>query len=797
MRKFLLACALLLAAIHSLRAQWPRQIELSRQMTLHKLAHPANVLFVHFDKNIYTNNETVWFTGYLLNVSSEELNKHILMSVALVRDIDSVVIKQSKFLMEAGFAFGTMLLPDSMLTGSYHFVATTNRVRLGIPDAMFTQPVTIKTNIDPPFQAGISLYKAGEDGKVPNTVRINVTDKDDHPLKKPVIISYKYGSLAQTAKADAAGQLELTIPEQPGIKDPNIYARIRSGNDSTFINLTLPVTKKRATVSFYPEGGYMIESLPSHIACEVKDQRGAVVATSAVLYRDGIVMDTFATNSYGIGKFMLNPLPGVKYSMRLLHDGFVDSAYTLPDALQNGVAIYMADAAVKDTLQVRFLTTRLQKVAIRIHDFRDTYFYTEFDLDIPNKTIRIPLNMLKGLKTFTVSDSLGRPMAERMFFAKYDPVAHFTATTGKQIYGRREKVTLHLRLNNMDSLGMASIACVQDNRISSRQYTDIESYFYLKNELNALPLMDGRGVDNKEYVEDIMMVKGWRRYNWLSVVHATEKEALQPYDTMDVRIRVTRFGKPVKKPVEIGLVSSRGIITQHTDAGGIASLNDENLIAAPFNKIHVLVLDKRKEDCNIETDDPYVWLNNEYARVLPDDYAEVPTSVKNNRELALKGNEKIRQLKEVVIRAKDDNSFFFRGNECGDYVCPYKILNCQNHRSTPGNVAPVPGETYTDGFTRMQVVYKSCKDQDRDRFIIGVEGIYTRKDFYVDSYAEPLEPAFISTLYWNHGILLQKEGQTIEFYTGDIAGKFRVVVQGVTNNDVSATTCTFEVKGAP
>lgn len=822
MRVFFLYLTIL-ASHNSLHAQWPRQIELSRQIYLHNQANPSAALYLHFDKNIYTNRETVWFTSYLLKSDVKEIDLHHILSVALIRDADSSVIQESKYMIQSGLGFGSMLLPDSMLMGNYHFVATTNRVSNGLPDVMFTQPVVIKTNIDPPFQAGINLLQPGQEGVKPNLVRINVTDKDDHPLKQPVFISYKYGSLAKTEKADQYGQLELSIPEQQGIKDPNLYAKVSSGKDNSFMNLVLPVTKKRATVNFYPEGGYMIEGLPGYIAWEVKDQQNALVKVHAILYRDNDVMDTLETNSYGIGRFMFSPLPGKKYSIRLVHDGFVDSVYILPAPLREGVNIHMAQAAVKDTLQVRFLTNKLQRVAIRIHDFRETYFYTEFDLNMSDKTVRIPIGSLpRGLKSFTVSDSLGRPLNERIFFAKYDPAKRMMVHTDKQEYGRREKVTLHVRLNAGDTMGIASIACVQDNRINSRLHTDIESYMFLKNELNGLPVaIDGNGYDDREYVEDVMMVKGWRKYSWLGIMQTPNKEVVRFYDSLDMKIRVTKDdGKPVKKPIQVGLVAGGSVVTYETDATGVVSLKDRELVTEPWKMVRLMVLDKRKEEFAIETEDPYTRLNRQYVRMLPDDYGEIPTSVKSNRELALKSSEKVRQLKQVEVRAKKDdkNSIMvdnihnaaaassFR-NECGDYVCEFGVLNCPNHIDLPGKKPAVPGEIYQDPILRQKVKYKSCKDKEDDnygfqergnnRFIVGIQGIYTKREFYVDTYSEPLEPAFISTLYWNPGMMLNVKDQTLEFYTGDITGKFRVVVQGVTNSDVAGAEYTFEVKGAP
>lgn len=128
---------------------------LIQQMQWYKIQKAAPSLFVHFDKNIYTNNETAWFTAYLSNTNIAIMEKHNVLSVALVRNADSAIVKQQKFLMAKGLSFGDMVLPDSMQAGDYHFMVTTNRVSKGVPDVAFIQQIIVKTNLQPAFNANI------------------------------------------------------------------------------------------------------------------------------------------------------------------------------------------------------------------------------------------------------------------------------------------------------------------------------------------------------------------------------------------------------------------------------------------------------------------------------------------------------------------------------------------------------------------------------------------------------------------------------------------------------------------
>jgi len=57
---------------------------LIKQFEYYRIKKQASVLYVHFDKTIYTNNENVWFTAYLLKDAGKR--KSDVLSVILVKD---------------------------------------------------------------------------------------------------------------------------------------------------------------------------------------------------------------------------------------------------------------------------------------------------------------------------------------------------------------------------------------------------------------------------------------------------------------------------------------------------------------------------------------------------------------------------------------------------------------------------------------------------------------------------------------------------------------------------------------
>jgi len=270
--------------------------------------------------------------------------------------------------------------------------------------------------------------------------------------------------------------------------------------------------------------------------------------------------------------------------------------------------------------------------------------------------------------------------------------------------------------------------------------------------------------------------------------------------------------KALKRPVQLNLrkfvtakLSELDIIP--TDSIGHFEIAPEKIITEPERKFEVSVRNDRQEEYTVTVDNPYKTMNRSLAGslVFPD-YS--PRSfAQSSQAFVLKPGEVAKTLKTVVVTAKKDNSFFNERkpgtNVCGDYVCMNNILNCTNHPND--RYEPIVGRTYgTRSFgssTIVQTVYYGCTaltNAAKNEYLFSMEGIYNNKEFYVTDLtkADSTDPQYLSTIYWNYSVLTNANGETeLTFYTGDIPGKFRVVVQGVTTGNVVYGEYFFEVKG--
>jgi hypothetical protein len=325
--------------------------------------------------------------------------------------------------------------------------------------------------------------------------------------------------------------------------------------------------------------------------------------------------------------------------------------------------------------------------------------------------------------------------------------------------------------------------------------TDIESYTYLNHELENLPFKkDPMALEeeNMHYLEDILLIKGWRRYTWPDLLLTKADDTLSNISSVVFKGRVARQTKPLKKPMELTTISEQGIGTIQTDSTGNFEVQKEQLIFSPGKKLYIYPPKKEETNSQIAIKDPYHELSKMQASILDYPSYDVGVTEKNTDSLVLKKGERAEALPEVIVKSsKKDNFFSYQKNECGDYICQYHVLNCPNHPF--GGTLPVVGNRYKIAYGG-EIVYAGCAPQINHHTFI--EGIYTAKEFYQIDYTKlnSLEQSYTSTLYWNYSVAIGSDKpQELSFYTSDIPGKFKVIVQGVTTEGVVLGEYIFNV----
>lgn len=790
------------------------------KMSWHAASTRSSSLFVHFDKTIYTNYENVWFAGYLLTNDSNTSARNTL-SVALIRNEDRSIWAEDKFVMRNGLASGNLFLPDSIPPGNYCFLAYTNLITNGYPHDKFVQPVTIKTT-DPGFSASVQLLDSIDRGTDSVRMQINTYLLDHHFLPN-IPINYTTGNESHPSspgkiKTNKYGEAVIMIPVKELRADNNaVHIQAKYKNLYRDLNIKLPVCHKEPVVHFYPEGGSMVDATPGYIGWEVKNAEGQPLETSGILYRDRQIIDTIQTNSYGLGKFLLVPEKGNEYYVRVLYKYSNDTVYRLPGILPVSPSITVGKAVTDDTLQFEIHNAQCagDQLFVLLHDYRKISLVSTIHPKQSHYLIKIPLaDLPKGVCTLTLLDSTARPLAERLFFAHIGNRTAIDIHTDTSLYFTRQQVQVSIKLLRPDAkrvTGIASVACVEDSRIEPGKMNDIESYAYLNSELKDLPFKHAALINSEttEYLEDILLIKGWRRYTWASMMQTKAKDVLPDPQSFIFDGRVTRNNKPVKMPMELSMIADSSLYTIQTDSTGGFKIAPEYIVERP-EKMVTFFLNKANSGFRIDILDPFHKLNGWLASQSIVGNNDVPSGSESSENLVLKSDEYAKSLEVVTVTVKNKREVFAFGNpifnkdDCDDYVCLFGVLNCPNHpHGSAGEKKPVAGSQYRLPDGHLFIYEGNCNTQnknDHEESVTIIRGIYMAKEFYAPDYSkfDPPSPEYLSTIYWNPELKLNSDQEIkISFYTSDISGRFRIVAQGLIPDDVIFGEYVFTVQKKP
>lgn len=478
---------------------------------------------------------------------------------------------------------------------------------------------------------------------------------------------------------------------------------------------------------------------------------------------------------------------------------------------------------------------------VYIHNDVNLFGSVAVDAGKERKKIKLILNdMPKGIITITITDTLGRPFAERLFFAHFFKKPSIVVSTDTSRYGRHAKVTLKLKLADFENnslTGVVSIACVQANRITNVSRNDIETYVYLKHFSANIPPLMGREIDNEVYMENVLLIKGWRRYTWQTLMKATPEDSFGNLQSIPITGRTYIEKKLPKKPVELIIIRDSSLDLFSTDGKGRFALNpisisvkegrkvfisvnnntyrignnseikmpddiDNFIPASAYKNMHNIKIDDEMKFI-IEIDNPLKTILNNLIPYFNFNKAATSASYLNYKAAVEREIPGVKRLKEVVVISKKDNLIYGKlGNEwgpnaCGDYVCEYDILNCINHINDINNHFPVKGKSYwTNPLRERQQPYYGC-DLTNKQTAINIPAIYLTREFYgVEQKQKDIAvPEYLSTIFWKPGVIIntQKEVE-FSFYTSDVTGKFKVIIQGVTDNkDVVYKEVSFTV----
>jgi hypothetical protein len=315
--------------------------------------------------------------------------------------------------------------------------------------------------------------------------------------------------------------------------DPDFYFHqpLDIINAQTFVSVPGIAAPIGHELTFFPEGGTLVNGIQTKMAFRVADDRDkGVDFAGAITDQNNDTLLQFRPGPFGIGSFMFTPQKGKEYkAVVLLQDGS-RFAKPLPVATDVGLVMNLKE---QDSAHVL--------VSIQSADNKGNAFLFVHSQGRVVKKLLLPLvdggaslllnkeELGEGISHVTLFNEQGQPVCERLYF-KRPTRQSVKVTADKREYSQRSKVSVALTAENEKGNSLpvhASMSVFLLDSLSAINPADIFTYYHLLSELQG-------NVESPQFyfkdttintivaLDNLMLTHGWRRFKWPDVLAATK-----------------------------------------------------------------------------------------------------------------------------------------------------------------------------------------------------------------------------------------------------------------------------------
>ncbi|MBS1567105.1 MAG: hypothetical protein JST39_22170 [Bacteroidetes bacterium] len=341
------------------------------------------------------------------------------------------------------------------------------------------------------------------------------------------------------------------------------------------------------SIQFLPEGGLMVDSLPTMVAFKTEDGYGnSVDAIGCIVSTAGDTVARFSSNWHGMGRFAFTPKPGMQYRAMVQYKNRPAVAAPFPASYADGFVLNVdnTDASgiqVSVAANAATLARHTGEFTLAGRHGGLLYYKEKFTLSGGKASVKIPRdNFPDGIASITLYDEKLRPQCERLLYVDKNEPLQVKIETDKTSYESRGQTTVHITVTDaaQQPVKAAFSLSAVDGNLVKEDDENIASYLLLSSELtgrieSAASYFDPANKDRRAQLDLLLATQGWRSFVWRLMADTSIRISYLPEGgiTISGHVRELFANKPLPN-MNITMIASgaRGdkLYTARTDSAG-------------------------------------------------------------------------------------------------------------------------------------------------------------------------------------------------------------------------------------
>ena len=540
MYKIICSLILILLVVNSLPAQEKVSFDtITSRMAEQLNMYPKEKLHVHIDRSCYLPGDTLWFKAYMVNASSHipiRLSRYVYVELVNPENetIDRVKIRPD----EMNQFHGYIPIPENLAGGNYSLLAYTRYMLFEENQPVFKRDVCIAltSNWETAHLKATILSPHGEITGA--QLRLWDNSQKQIPLKRVKAVCNKGKPVS--AKLYDEGKIELRIQNEKVTSEACMRIDMTDIRNNVFRQYAAISTgTEDYDVTFYPEGGYLLEGTPCRTAYKVLDVSGnSIAATLQLMDEQGNVMATSETLHSGMGVFTFTPESGKRYIVQTFNKQGVKKVFELPPVQSSAYGIVIKDHQEDMQISINSALHSPHEELLLLAHVRGKMICAQWLLSDKGDIITIAKDQYpSGIVQCLLLDKNYNVLSERLGFIPYRKAIMCKVRNDKDSYGKRELIHTNLSLvdvNGNPVKGNLSVSitdgamCVADTTHSILSTLLLSSELKGRIETPSFYLQTDNSEAEKA-LDLLLMIHGWKRYRLPEIIKGNfERPVMEP-----------------------------------------------------------------------------------------------------------------------------------------------------------------------------------------------------------------------------------------------------------------------------
>lgn len=795
---------------------------------------PEDRVYLQFDKPMYKPGETIWFSAFIRNgVDLKPSKKSEILHVELI-DPKGNVSQKINLIAHKGKTNAEFAITKNMMGGLYKVKAYTNWQKND--KTFFEKEIQVQKVVLPRLKMKLEFQRKayGPGDNVIAKLDLNTLTNmplSDHDFKYVAMLNGEK-ILTKNFSTNEIGEayVKFELPEALATNDGLLNIMIDYEGRTESISRSIPITLGNIDLSFFPEGGDLVEGLETNVAFKAVDEFGKPADIEGVVKdKKGRIVSEFTSFHNGMGAFEFEPKIGQDYKVFITNPKGIEKAYTLPERMSRGWVLNVEDVD-NENMVVVVNSTENETMSLMCQVRGKDYFSREVNVTRGRNEFKVPLTKFPiGVAQITLFDGRDIERAERLVFVNKDKKLNIEIKTNKEKYLPREKVKMTLKVTDERGLPVPanlSMSVVDDKLLS---FADDKSSNILTSLLLEQDILgkveeprfyfNPKEEKAEEALDFLLMTDGWRRFTWEEVIE--EDFPAMAYAGEKAIVSGTIFGNDgnplVGATIKLNQLNGKNV---KTDAKGNFTLKNVELynpfyatVTASGHQDQSLYIQTYSNNYHVQMYKPYKYSTRTKHRaggmnkvamapagmgaegffedgIVVDAVAvDEPMMAMNVEPLELLKNEvedfkALEQDKELENLAKGEvqKEELEDEEELDEIIVAGKLIAFDFDRRDKDEKKKAKGDWAGFGNNRNQqgvaVTYHRAK-------------VFPKVN-YANNPTTEVRTDFRETIYWNGNVEVKNNGLAyVEFYNNDMVSSFRTTVEGLGVGMAGRTEKTF------